>query len=187
MKTPEQIADFIIDDHGIVLDRTPEQLRELLIEAAREASKTAATATSSSDRIEAARKALDAYDRFFTARLLDPGEVVSLATALRALIEPPVTDEEGAHVAVIEWGDGEEVSTHLTTTIEGARRAVAQELVDTWGVAPALFHDDAPEFLDQNPLEPGQADDAEIETWLEGLREATTSPWVTIRHHSLPA
>lgn len=82
------------------------------------------TATSSSDRIQAAREALRTYDALCEEPDNDPGfhdridALVEASDALRALIEPPATEEGPKEIAeriVREWMDAEIANNPAST------------------------------------------------------------------------
>lgn len=86
------------------------------------------------------------------------------------------------NAAVIEWKEGEEPDLYIGHSVAEVRRAVANRLLESWKLVPALFYDDSEVFLVElkgQELDTTTASDDEIEQWLADFCDATTSPWVT--------
>lgn len=83
-------------------------------------------------------------------------------------------------VALVEFGDDEEPHVSLSHSKERLQRRVAQGLQALWHRHPDAFADDGPAYMAEHyPLAPSSPLSL-IEEFLDGLREATTVPYVTI-------
>lgn len=84
-------------------------------------------------------------------------------------------------VGVIEWSDGEEPNLFAATSEYTLENELARKVIAMWSEAPLLFHDEAPAFM------AGVTEDQHLDAseFLEGLKEATTSPWVTIQQKEI--
>lgn len=83
-------------------------------------------------------------------------------------------------VALVELHPDETPQVILTTSKVNAEKNAAEMIVSLWNHSPQAFEDDGPEYMHDFLLDHAGSTGLPADVFLEGLRDATTVPFVTI-------
>jgi hypothetical protein len=92
----------------------------------------------------------------------------------------PWWDPHADVFAVIEWPSDMAVEPQVFLGARGAVEIRVVQTIEKLVGDPDVWHDDAPGFLLDHPYPGIGAPPEAYHEWLVGLREMTTSPWVTL-------